>query len=673
MPRSPKLAIGRIDIFAQAARFPMSQNVLIVQPEPEQAKRLGELVHAGTPGATISFATSPEEAIGLLSQFADLALCICELYYPAGGNGLALLAAVRERFRRARIMVVTSYNLQNFGPHLQGLTVFPVPLDESVFISTCQDTLVTLEGQVFPPFRLGKKQPPDRWGDCYAAYDMGVKRDIFITIAHPWATPENTALFRQFAALMARSTHPNVQAVYQAGEYQGRSFFAREKWDMPNLAEMATAGHGIEPRVAAQIIHVVGSVLISWDSQGFPHAPILPTDVTVSPQGVVKIANCVDPTRPVTPPGTADLSALAASVQALIASPENMPPRVANLLAELQRGPVPMGRITGEAQAIDIELAPKQELAVTEEHVVAVKAIAVERRRQTWVLFVGAAALFAVVCVIGYFIYSKFFWEPSAREFNAMAQVPAGPYIYQDGPATMDHSFYIDKYEVTWGQYLRFLKALQKAGSDAAWRSPDQPANKISHEPKDWADSFDAGKRVPGIYRLIRDRRYYHDQILNLDDPVFNVDWYDAYAYAKWAGKRLPTEQEWEMAGRGPNGNLYPWGNTFEPYGNNMAVLPGQPDAPSHVMLVVDQMPQDKSYYGVYDLAGNVSEWTGTIVASKAISSVKVAVIRGANFRSRVADHVGLTYRSTNYTPDTRQYWLGFRCASDTPPSAPAQ
>ena len=647
----------------------MSASVLVVQPEPEQAKRLGQLIHAGTPGATISFATSPEEALALLGQFTDLALCVCEMYFPAGGNGLELLTAVRERFRRARILIVTNYNLQNFAQHLQGLTVFPVPLDESVFISTCQDTLLTLEGQVFPPFRLGKKQPPDRWGDCYAAYDMGVKRDIFITITHPWANEDDRTLFRQTAALMARASHPNVQAVYQAGEYQGRDYFAREKWDMPNLAEMATAGHGIDPRLAAQIIHVVGSVMISWDTQHFPHAPILPTDVTVSPQGVIKIANCVDPMRPVTPPGAADISALAAAVQALIVSPETMPPRVANLLAELQGGPVPMGRITGEAQAINIGLAPKQELAVTREHVVAVKAIAVERRKQQWAFYVTALVFLGVVSIIGYVIYLKFFWEPSARAFNEMMPVPAGPYTYQDGPANMDHAYYIDKYEVTWGQYLRFLKALKAANNDdSPWRSPDQPATKKSHEPKDWADSTgDDGSVVPGIFQRIRSGQYYKNQILNLDDPVFNVDWYDAYAYAKWAGKRLPTEQEWEKAGRGPNGNLYPWGNEFMPYGNNMAPVPGQPPPGQHVMLVVDQMPQDKSFYGVCDMAGNVSEWTGSVGSGLLTSS---PVIRGANFRSPADDHVQLTYRSTRFPAETEQYWLGFRCASDTPPAA---
>ena len=647
----------------------MSAVVLIVQPDPAQAERLSQLVLAGTPDASVTIVATPEEGIATLAQCNDLALCICEIYFPEGGNGLALLAAIRAKFRRARILVVTGYNLQNFGPHLQGLSIFPIPLDESLFISTTQDTLITLEGQVFPPFRLGKKQPPDRWGDCYAAYDMGVKRDIFLTIIHPWATPQDAALFRSFAALMARASHPNVQAVYRAGDYQGRDFFCREKWDMPTLAEMATAGHGIEPRMAAQIIHVVGSVLIFWGTNNFPHAPLQAADISLSPQGVVKIANCVDPTCTVTPPDAAELAAVAAAVQALVAAPETMPPRLTKLLHDMQQGPVPLGRITGEAQAIDIDLAPKQELAVTPEHVVAQKAIAVERKQQQWMFYVTAAVFALVVLGVGYFIYNKFFYEPPARQFNEMVQIPAGPYIYQNGPATMDHSFYIDKYEVTWGEYLRFLKAVKAAGTDAQWRSPLQVGEK-DHQPKDWANSWDGTKFTPGIFQRIRDRQPYGQQVLTLDDPVFNVDWYDAAAYAKWAGKRLPDEHEWEMAARGPNGNLFPGGNTLTAGANNAAPVPSVVKEKPYLMKVVDTMPGDKSYYGAYDMAGNVSEWTSTLGQSDIISSVKIAVIRGANFETNSVEHVQLTHRTTRYVPETRQFWLGFRCASDKPPGS---
>src|SRR5450432_1866602 len=136
----------------------MSANVLVVQSDAALGQRIGELVLAGTPDAAVSLVTSPQEGIAALGQYDDLDLCICELYF-ADGDGLAFLSAVRAWFSREHVILVSSYNLQNFQDYIQGLSIFPMPLDESVFMSTCQDTLATLEGHEFPPFRLGKKQP----------------------------------------------------------------------------------------------------------------------------------------------------------------------------------------------------------------------------------------------------------------------------------------------------------------------------------------------------------------------------------------------------------------------------------------------------------------------------------------------------------------------------------
>lgn len=119
------------------------------------------------------------------------------------------------------------------------------------------------------------------------------------------------------------------------------------------------------------------------------------------------------------------------------------------------------------------------------------------------------------------------------------------------------------------------------------------------------------------------------DERFEPDHPVTGVDWYDAYAYASWQGKKLPSRLQWEKAARGPSGRLFPWGDEFDGHcanwiGNHFdeAIddLDAWVDATASLLgndtqaltQPTHDFPENVSPYGVRGLCGNVWEWTRT-------------------------------------------------------------
>lgn len=141
--------------------------------------------------------------------------------------------------------------------------------------------------------------------------------------------------------------------------------------------------------------------------------------------------------------------------------------------------------------------------------------------------------------------------------------------------------------------------------------------------------------------------------------PVTGVTWYQARAFCAWSGKRLPTEKEWELAARGTDGRIYPWGDS--PPTCERAHTSSCGETPADV----GGRPAGASPFGVLDMAGNVDEWVEDRYAAYpgapgASGPSKQRVVRGGAYD---AWHVRSTARSA-LEPDYRGALVGFRCAA---------
>lgn len=199
------------------------------------------------------------------------------------------------------------------------------------------------------------------------------------------------------------------------------------------------------------------------------------------------------------------------------------------------------------------------------------------------------------------------------------------------------NGFYMDLFEVTVGKYRMFLDI--------------------------------TGRKAPRIWTV----ESYIDVYPEPEDthPMKGVSWYDADSYCRWAGKRLPTEEEWEKAARGTDGRQWPWGNDF--FGPDGKIMANTREARVGWTTQTGSYPEGVSPYGIYDMAGSVMEWTsswykpypGSTLQREAFGE-KYKVLRGGSWENPSVPFARSAYRHA-VAPKWDHPAHGFRCAVDGP------
>lgn len=609
---------------------------------------------------------SPDQLYAHVSACQGLPVVLAEHLW-SGQDFSEHYNVVLSAFPQLALALLTEASPADY-PALFPAPIHPALRDESDLIPLLQSLFENLQGQVLNGYEIRDFAGQSQLGRLYQAHQSSIHRDVLLQIGWRDLSPDKITVFNNRASAQARNTQPAVYAVYDSFMIGSRPALTQEPVQAPTLYQLQVQQVPLESRTISRILNTAATVLLQMRQANLPHDYLLARHLTLSRQGVVRMLNIAndEPALPDAPTQALRLGYIVAPFAA--SGSVNQYPRLAQMVHALQNGTLQdLETIRRESSAIDTELAPVKHLPQRKEKEVA--QLQVKRARIQFWISIGAGAIVAcVIAVIMIITTAKKVVVLPGTDFRDQIKIPAGVAALPNNSIVDIPEFYMDKYEVTIAQYEKFLSAVEGQSPEAYLGEKEFSYAKQSFKPAAWDD----------ILKAIKKKDKFLGEDITWDTPIFNVDYNDARAYAKWKGKRLPTELEWQRAAAGDKNSMFPWGDPPQEeelrkeFTNNSFKFANTAKDREHDVRKLDgwigagpvnAFGSDRSPFGVLCLAGNVSEWCTVDERVHKPENGK-QVFKGGNFAVPLLVPNKQVWGQSVYKQEP---WLGIRLVSDQP------
>lgn len=487
------------------------------------------------------------------------------------------------------------------------------------------------EGDTVGDYRLVRAVSVGEMTRTWEGEQLSMQRPVMLEMLRVQAMQE-PALVQSFLSdvrAKALVTHPGVGAVYEAVSNEEATFFARERLDGENFEVLRQAGGGLAPVEIMVYLGQIAEAMLYLENEGVATTGYELQHFILTGKEHARIMNLAVEGARDPQADTKTKEILGNAFHVMIKSGLPGATRVKSLcgfMSDTNR-PVPLTwkQIADLCRQVREQL---QESGRVKSPILAEPAYQVRVPAKipasVWALVGGVALIGGLILLM---VFSKGDKKPDPDPVvdtpEAQIEIPSGRYTISGGKrVVIREAFSMSRTEVTLAQYNAFLEF----PDHAKFEHPNQPASKKDHFPDDWKTLWPAAVK----------RENWQGRPMSLECPVVGIDWWDAYAFAKWSQGRLPTMAEWAVAAEYEGGpqKPSPWG----PVGRNESDVTGA---------------------GLTGMAGSVREWISQPEVNPADPlGPKGFLVSGSSFQEAGK---GIATRLWVDSQDVRRNDLGFR------------